>query len=232
MAGGPVHSGSGIKDGDIVSIKVNRHPQPFGVKVVIDSENGIKRVELRSIGNINNTSPDLFVYSYALENGTPALRGIYIADSFQGEGLMRPLLNIFFMVFPEVERVHAHAIIPPLLALLIKEYGFTPPSGLQPNAYIARDGRREVIYFGTREAKRLFFVNAPPHEMSRYDVVDQMPLWARPVRLGDELILTDRELFQNALSSPAIEIRVIRLLKNELVTPDPLVMENPLAKFL
>ncbi len=162
---------------------------------LVEQVNGIQRLELNRYGRVKpkREPPDLFIYSLPVTDDpkTQALRGVFIDEDLRGEGLLRPLLNLFFKTFPDVQRTHPNFVDPVTLDLLAAEYGFSPARDVAPNAFFGRVGQRSAIHFvDPRMMGRM------ANMLSQFEVVDWHLPSFRPLHLGEPLVLKDRGKFE------------------------------------
>jgi cellulose synthase/poly-beta-1,6-N-acetylglucosamine synthase-like glycosyltransferase len=118
--------------------------------------------------------PDLFVYAYPVKGQEDilAIQGCRIDDVFQGRGLLRLLLDAFFERYPNATQTDPVMVIPAVNSLLVREYGFKPPMGIEPNAWVRKESDpkgREMLF--ADEAAMIFALDhMPPSEQAAYEV--------------------------------------------------------------
>ncbi len=115
--------------------------EPYYGRYVVDSEKKMLFIYDSSKTRIS------FVYSYKLENGNYAIRGISVNEEKRGQGLARRMINIFLQRDPSLVYAHPNIRNGILLKELAQNFGFKPlDHAAKPNAlylnhtvYIAKD---------------------------------------------------------------------------------------------
>lgn len=194
----------------------------------VEEADGRRRVEFYRTGYLRRpgTTPDMFAYSHwtSPDKSKQGLCGVFITPDLRGQRLLRPLLNTFFSVFPDVRCTHPNMMNPAALALLNKEYGFAPASDIEPNAYVGRVGEKGRLYFTSDEARHIFLSegggNLTAEVMYEYEIVERNFEGSSPLYLGQSLIIKNEMEFQVALA------RFRWLIRPELIRA---IRENYLA---
>ena len=112
---------------------------------------GARVITLRLFDVKNPHLYTLLAYGYPVKDTKNlALRGCLIGTELKRRGLLRPLLDVFFTLLPNINQTYSYLCIPVVNALLTNEYGFKPKKGTIANAWLARDrdladGRRLLI---------------------------------------------------------------------------------------
>jgi hypothetical protein len=149
----------------IVTPKTIRNPTgcAYSFTFKITNECGYKRVLSLVSQNVdyknNEYSFDLMCYSAPIHDNynesEHGLRGACITSSLRDNGLLKPLLRIFLILHPNINKTHPDCEIPQLHYSLMKNFGFKPIEGDTPNvmyfpetkSYYPIKGYRIPYYF-------------------------------------------------------------------------------------
>ncbi len=186
-----------------------------------DRRQGI-RLYRKSRSRDVNSVPDLMVYALPTAHDPQmlAIRGCFISDivfergvsreGLRNEGLLEPLLGLFFKEFPQAMYVHPNVSVLGLLAAL-QNFGFAPESGRAPNARYQRitngenqtrtaTGRHRFegrVAFTDPAAKVRFLQGS--QVIAEYEIVDSLTGESVPLYVGEQLELKDLEKFEEAM---------------------------------
>ena len=162
--------------------------------------------------------PDLMTYSTPIDGDiqNPGLKGVLIIEGFRDKGLLRPLLNLFFTLFPSIRKVHPTVKDLLLLRVLVGEYGFAPEDdGIKPNVWVKGtkgktiykdDGKVLYVCFEDKVLESEFKLSMAGSMLLQYQFVDRKDDSFQPLYLGHQLIVKDGEKFDQAIQSIPIEI--------------------------
>jgi hypothetical protein len=170
---------------------------------------------------------DMFMYAVASDNdpGKLLLRGVYLDEGLRGTGLLRPLSNIFFTFFPNVDETHPNNMNYPFLESLRKAYGFDLQAPEKPNAWVRRK-RKEAekdkqdqykdtdfeIWFEDPDVERSFMEKEGNAVTARYWRLDKTEAPGRkengwnPLVFGKPYKVMDRQSFEDSLNSFPVRI--------------------------
>jgi nucleoside-diphosphate-sugar epimerase/galactose mutarotase-like enzyme/signal transduction histidine kinase len=160
----------------------------------------------------------LFAYMLPVAPGFSdnQLYGVMLEPGFQDQGLLRPLLNLFFTEHPAVRSTNPAMENLLVLDFLTREYGFAAQNpGAQPNVWIkevepgsaaAREGKRVQVFFDSPARAAEFKKHAPQDMQALYLYTDRREKDFRPVCLGEALIVKDQAKFALALAQVPVKI--------------------------
>ncbi|TBR15933.1 methyltransferase domain-containing protein, partial [bacterium] len=172
----------------------------------------------------SHTTPDLMVYSLPVGDGwEQGIRGVLVDRKIQNEGLLRPLLNTFFTLYPAVRRTHPYTMNLVVLNVLVSEYGFAPEVDMEPNAWFKRMDREKehldvqrtpmtLIYFKDKPTEAIHMRVGCGMEVSQNFIITEEEFKKfgienfKPVYLGVSLVLKDQAKFDSALSKLPVHI--------------------------
>ena len=128
----------------------------------------------------------LFVYGYPVNNTNGskvniALQGCYIDFSLQRFGLLRPLLDVFFVLFPNANQTHPQLSIPVVNAILTTEYGFKPKEGKIANAWLAKN-------ISSENGKRILIARDEKTDLWIREYTPSLDLTNYSIQIGNEPI--------------------------------------------
>lgn len=152
-----------VVPGETRTVKI--HDIEFTMKHV-NEDDGRQRLELWRTSTPNAyIFPAMFIYSMPIDGNTgdQGLRGVYIDTDLRRSGFLRPLMELFFLEFPDVKKAHPHLTNLVALRLLETEYGFKPINKTAPKVYF-NDGE----YYMGRETYKHFMGNAAAEERSGF----------------------------------------------------------------
>ncbi len=135
-------------------------------------------------------------------------------SDLRDKGLLRPLLNLFFHLYPGVERTHPNMRNLLLQDMLIRKYGFGPEEDVEPNVWMRRlpkgepgDTAVRAQVFFENEAAREWFRKFPPDLKEQYEIVSAKNADFLPLYLGTSLVVKDRQLFADAQTLAPISVK-------------------------
>jgi hypothetical protein len=191
---------------------------PDGRRGIILNQAGIPKAK--------GTPPDMLIYSVPIkgDESRHGLTGILISEDLQEKGLLRPLLNIFFTMYPDVRHIHPSFSSPFTVDFLGKEYGFKPEEGSEPSVWYRRTGKDSILRRRQGRKFRVCFKDSATRFRfeERAGVVDkyQYHIGAmgeelkaidlegyNPVCLFAEHALKDNKKFEQALAKVPVNIR-------------------------
>ncbi|MBN1595290.1 50S ribosomal protein L11 methyltransferase, partial [candidate division FCPU426 bacterium] len=164
----------------------------------------------------DNRMADVIVYHQPIADGTAGagFRGVSIEKPLRDQGLLKPLLNLFFQTYPRVRQTHPDMKNLIVLDILMQEYGFAPQQATTPSVWVkevpkdsplAKTGKRLLVFF-ENHARRTVFQNLAVQQMTeQYKYVAEKDKDFRPLYLDQPLVVRDQKKFAAALDRIKIQ---------------------------
>jgi hypothetical protein len=206
----PLHNdGEVFIEGDTVKIVREGREFRFRMEHIKDGVTSREGLMFTGIGEGASADAKLMIYSLPLggRDNERGLNGVWIDPGLSDQGVLRPLLNVFFHEFLDVRQTFPKARNIVLQDFLIRDYGFAPEAGVAPTARfrfapkVLPSGRRFQVFFidKTQEADFRSWEGSEEYEIVDPENFSENELQSfRPVYYGHSLVVTDEAHFQRA----------------------------------
>ena len=139
----PAGKGIGLKTYPVRNLKARGGQKTFEVTFnnkeyrveVIRGEEGKVYFNFYRISNDAQYLAGYIYTSPLVRHVYSAIRGIEVKSKFAVPGMARFMVSVFLEQNPRIEYTHPDLRNAALMRILIKDFGFLPPSGAKPNAY-------------------------------------------------------------------------------------------------